>query len=167
MDIITIGHETLKRRADEVTDINEEIVDLAKSMVETMYKAPGIGLAAPQVNKSVRLIVVDLSIGEKKEELIILANPEILEYEGESVAVEGCLSVPDIQEKITRPFRTSVRGTDLSGKERFFEADDLLARVFCHEIDHLEGKLFVDHLSPLKRSLIRKKLKKPDSRPPL
>jgi len=160
LDIITIGHETLKKHADDVTNITDEIIELARSMTETMHAAPGIGLAAPQVNKSVRLIVVDLSVGESKKDLIVLVNPEIVESEGEDTALEGCLSVPDVQEKITRPFKAAVRGTDLDGKERFFEADDLLARVFCHEIDHLEGKLFVDHLSHLKKSLIRKKLKK-------
>jgi peptide deformylase len=160
LEIITIGHKTLKRRAEEVKNINDEVVELAKSMVETMHSAPGIGLAAPQVDKSIRLIVVDLSVGEKKEDLIVLVNPEIVDSGGEDTALEGCLSVPDVQEKVTRPFQAVVRGTDLDGKERLFEADDLLARVFCHEIDHLDGKLFVDHLSPLKKSLIRKKLKK-------
>ena len=164
LDIITIGHKTLKKHAEDVTNINDDIVELAKAMVETMHSAPGIGLAAPQVNKSVRLIVVDLSVGEKKEDLIILVNPELVDSDGEDTALEGCLSVPDVQEKVTRPFKAAVRGTDLDGKERFFETDDLLARVFCHEIDHLEGKLFVDRLSHLKKSLIRKKLKK---QPPL
>jgi peptide deformylase len=160
LEIITIGHETLKKRAEDIRNINDEIVQLAKSMVETMHKAPGIGLAAPQVDKSVRLIVVDLSVGEKKEDLFVLVNPEILESDGEDTAVEGCLSVPDVQEKVTRPFRALIRGRDLDGKERTLEAENFLARVFCHEIDHLDGKLFIDRLSPLKKSLIRKKLKK-------
>ena len=165
-EIVKFGHPVLSSRAEEIGEIDDEIRDLALDMVETMHKSPGIGLAAPQVNRSLRLITVDLSIGEKPEELIVLVNPEIVESSGESESVEGCLSVPDIQDKVTRPSLVVVRGLDLEGRERVIEAKDLMARVFCHEIDHINGKLFVDRLSPLKKSLIRKKLKKkrtPDS----
>jgi peptide deformylase len=129
-------------------------------MVKTMHQAPGIGLAAPQINQSLQLITIDLSCGEKKEDLIILVNPEILEQEGEETLEEACLSVPEIQEKVSRPSRITIRGKDLDGREKTIEAAGLLARVFCHEIDHIQGKLFIDRLSPLKRKLIRKKLKK-------
>lgn len=160
LEIITVGHPTLAVPARPVEDINREIVELARNMVETMHQAPGIGLAAPQVNVSLRLITVDLSVGENDKDLIIMVNPEILEAEGEQVAEEGCLSVPGIYEKVLRPSRILVSGYDLDGKEIKMEARDLLARVFCHEIDHLDGKLFVDRLSPLKRRLVRNRLKK-------
>lgn len=160
MEIIKVGHPTLAQKALPVENITGEIVELARNMVETMHKAPGIGLAAPQVNVSLRLITVDLSVGEKPDQLIIMINPEVVEQEGELLGEEGCLSVPGIYENITRPARVQVRGYDLDGREVTIEAEDLLARVFCHEIDHLEGKLFIDRLSPLKRHLIRSRLKK-------
>jgi len=160
LHIIKFGSPILSKTADRIENIDKTIVNLAQNMVETMYAAPGIGLAAPQVNKSVRLITADLSIGEKKDDLIILINPEILSSEGTSILEEGCLSVPGINEKVTRSFRVSVKGIDLKGKERIIDAEDLLARVLIHEIDHLEGKLFIEHLSPLKRNLIKKQLRK-------
>lgn len=158
--IIKFGHPVLHQKAAPVPEINEEILSLARDMVETMHRAPGIGLAAPQVGVSQCLITVDLSVGEKPEELIIMINPVILEAEGETTEEEGCLSVPEIREKVIRPARVLVRGIDLKGKEIELEAHDFLARVFCHELDHLEGKLFLDRLSPLKRSLLRKKLRR-------
>ncbi len=160
LEILTIGHPTLARKADPVEVVDEELVRLARDMVETMHRAPGVGLAAPQVNVSKRLITVDLSVGESAGELIVLANPEIVRQEGEAVSEEGCLSVPDIREKVSRPYRVTVRGLDLEGREVEIEGEDMLARVFCHEIDHLDGRLFTDRLSPLKKALLRKKLKK-------
>ncbi len=160
LPIIKYGHPVLTRKAEAVLSIDKEIIELARNMVETMHAAPGIGLAAPQVNVSKRLITVDLSVGEKPDELLILVNPELLETEGESLSEEGCLSVPGIQEKVRRPARVRIRGIDLEGKERILTAEGLLARVFCHEIDHINGRLFIDNLSPLKRSLVKKKLKK-------
>ncbi|NOR21253.1 MAG: peptide deformylase, partial [Candidatus Aminicenantes bacterium] len=127
---------------------------------QTMYAAPGIGLAAPQVNESKRLITVDLSVGENSQNLIILINPKLISQEGKLISEEGCLSVPDINEKVARPSRVIIRGIDLKGNEKTVEAEGLLARVLCHEIDHINGKLFIDHLSLLKKSLIKKKLKK-------
>jgi peptide deformylase len=158
--IVKYGHPVLHRPAEAIQDINEKILSLAKDMVETMHAAPGIGLAAPQVGVSQRLITVDLSVGEKPDELIIMINPEILEAEGESIEEEGCLSVPEIREKVRRPARLLVRGLSLTGQEIKIEAFDLLARVFCHELDHLEGRLFVDRLSPLKRQLLRRRLQR-------
>ncbi len=160
LEILTIGHPSLTRKAERVYRIDPELVRLAKDMVETMRRAPGIGLAAPQVNVSKRLITIDLSIGENEDELIVLVNPEIIQAEGEVVCEEGCLSVPDIREKVARPYRVIVKGLDLRGNEVEVEGEDLKARVLCHEIDHLDGKLFTDRLSPLKRTLLRKKLKK-------
>jgi peptide deformylase len=159
-EILIIGHPTLVKKAEPVDRVDEEIVRLAGDMVETLHAAPGIGLAAPQVGVSKRLIVVDLSVGENKDDLIILVNPKIVAKEGEVTCEEGCLSVPDIREKVARPYRVTIRGIDLQGLEIEVEGEDLLARVLCHEVDHLDGILFVEKLSPLKRKLIRKKLKK-------
>jgi peptide deformylase len=159
-EILLIGHPTLVEKAEPVALVDEDIVRLAGDMAETVHAAPGIGLAAPQVGVSKRLIVVDLSVGERKDDLIVLVNPEIVKKEGSVTCEEGCLSVPDIREKVARPYRVTVRGLDLEGQPVEIDAEDLLARVLCHEIDHLDGILFVERLSPLKRKLIRKKLKK-------
>lgn len=160
LEILTIGHPILTKKAERVERIDPELLRLARDMVETMRRAPGVGLAAPQVNVSKRLITVDLSVGENEDELLILVNPEIIRQEGEIVCEEGCLSVPDIREKVARPYRVLVKGLDLQGREVEIEGEDLLARVLCHEVDHLDGKLFTDRLSPLKKTLLRKKLKK-------
>jgi len=160
LEIVTFGNPVLSQKAEEIKNITEDIEILAKKMVETMHAAPGVGLAAPQVNQSLRLITVDVSAGEDKEKLIILINPEIISQEGEASHEEGCLSVPGIYEKIIRPNRVTVKGIDLKGKEHIIKAEGILARAFCHEVDHINGKLFIDRLSPLKRSLIKKNLKK-------
>ncbi|MCK4364033.1 MAG: peptide deformylase [Candidatus Aminicenantes bacterium] len=160
LQIVKYGNPTLTKKAVEIINLDEYIERLAHNMVQTMYAAPGIGLAAPQVNESKRLITVDLSVGENSQNLIILINPELISQEGKLISEEGCLSVPDINEKVARPFRVIIRGTDLKGNEKTVEAEGLLARVLCHEIDHINGKLFIDHLSLLKKSLIKKKLKK-------
>jgi len=160
MKIMVYGNPVLTRKAEEIRNIDDGMVRLANDMIYTMHAAPGIGLAAPQVNRSVRLITVDLSVGERSEDIIILINPEILSAEGSDILEEGCLSVPDVNEKIDRPFRVSVKGFDMRGKEKKFDASGLLARVLCHEIDHLNGKLFIDHLSPLKKGMVKKRLRK-------
>jgi peptide deformylase len=160
LEIVKYGNSTLAQRAEEIKTIDREIEELAQNMVQTMHAAPGIGLAAPQVNVSKRLITVDLSVGERSEDLIILINPEFISHEGEIILEEGCLSVPDVSERVTRPYRVVVKGVDLKGKERIIEAEGTLARVLCHEIDHLNGKLFFENLSPLKKNIIKKKLKK-------
>ncbi len=159
-DIVIVGNPVLAAVAEPVERIDDGIVRLARDMVETVHAAPGIGLAAPQVDVGKRLIVVDLSVGQNKDDLIILANPEIIRRESKALGEEGCLSVPDIRENVSRPYSVKVRGLDLEGNIVDIEGEDLLARVLCHEIDHLDGILFVDRLSPLKRSLVRKKLKK-------
>jgi peptide deformylase len=160
LEIVKYGNSTLAQRAEEIKTIDKEIEDLAQNMVQTMHAAPGIGLAAPQVNVSKRLITVDLSVGERSEDLIILINPELISKNGEIILEEGCLSVPDVSERVTRPSRVVVKGVDLKGNEKIIEAEGTLARVFCHEIDHLNGKLFFENLSPLKINIIKKKLKK-------
>lgn len=160
LEIIKLGHPTLSKKAAPIQHIDEEIVEIAQNMIETMHAAPGLGLSAPQVDVSRRLITVDLSIGEKKEDLIVLINPELVHQEGQVVREEGCLSVPEVYEKIGRPQKIIIKGLDLAGKEKKIEAIDLLARVFCHEIDHLNGRLFIDGLSSLKRNLIKKRFKK-------
>jgi peptide deformylase len=158
--IVTYGHPALDKVADPVLDIDAEILDLARDMVLTMHAAPGIGLAAPQVGASKRVITVDLSVGENPADLIVLVNPEFIATEGEEVSEEGCLSVPGIHENVRRPARVRVKGLDLEGRERLVEAAGLLARVFSHEIDHINGRLFIERLSPLKKALIKKKLRK-------
>ncbi len=164
LEIKKYGEKVLRERAQEIKDINGEVVELARAMVETMYDAPGIGLAAPQVGYSLRLITVDLTVGEDPSKLFILVNPVIQEKEGQDLDEEACLSVPGISEMVERPFRVLVKGYDLEGKEREIEAEGLLARVFCHEVDHLDGVLFIDRLTPLKRRLALKKLRKQLSR---
>jgi peptide deformylase len=159
-EILLIGDPILTRRSEPVDAVTAEVVRLARDMVETVHAAPGVGLAAPQVGVSKRLIVVDLSVGEDPAALHVLVNPEIVAQSGQAVCEEGCLSVPDIKEKVARPYRVSVRGLDLEGRPVEIEGEDLLARAFCHEIDHLDGVLFVEKLSALKRTLIKKKLKK-------
>jgi peptide deformylase len=158
--IVTYGHPMLEKLAEPVPQIDGEIIDLARDMVLTMHAAPGIGLAAPQVNVSRRVITVDLSVGENPADLIILVNPELLATEGEEVSEEGCLSVPGIHENVKRPARVRIKGLDLKGDEKVIDATGQLARVFCHEIDHINGRLFIERLSSLKKALVKKKLKK-------
>lgn len=158
--IVKWGHPVLHAPSAPVKEINGSVAALVGDMVETMYAAPGIGLAAPQIGVPLRVVVVDLSVGEDKRQLITLVNPEILEREGEQRQEEGCLSVPGFGGSPVRPARLVVKGLDLEGRERVYPATELLARAFCHEIDHIDGLLFVDRLSPLKRDLLKRKLRK-------
>ena len=158
--IVRYGDPVLHAPSAPVESIDEQIRGLLSDMVETMYAAPGIGLAAPQVGVPLRVIVIDLSVGEDKTQLIQLVNPEILERDGEQRHEEGCLSIPGFGGSPARPARVRVRGLDPKGQQRTYEATDLLARAFCHEIDHVEGLVFVDRLSPLKRDLMKRKLRK-------
>ncbi|WP_068635651.1 peptide deformylase [Thauera butanivorans] len=144
--------------AQPVESVDDEIRQLVADMAETMYEAPGIGLAATQVNVHERVVVIDVS--EDRTDLIALINPEILERSGEQVCEEGCLSVPGIYEKVTRAERVKVRAQDEKGQWREIEADGLLAVCIQHEIDHLDGKVFVEYLSSLKLSRIKSKLAK-------
>ena len=159
-DIVKFGEPVLHKPSEPVKNIDGAIVGLVNDMIDTMYAAPGIGLAAPQIAVPLRVIVIDLSVGEDKSQVIRLVNPELVEKEGEQLHEEGCLSVPGYGGTPVRPARVVVKGLDLEGKERTYEGRDLLARAFCHEIDHIDGLLFVDRLTPLKRDLMRRKLKK-------
>lgn len=150
----------LLRRGDEVTEFGAELKQLVEEMFESMYAAQGIGLAAPQIAISRRIAVVDLSFGKNAKEKIALINPEVIAYEGRQVEEEGCLSLPDIREKVQRAARVTVRAQDVTGKFFEVEGDELLARALLHEIDHLDGVLFIDRISRLKRELVNRKIKK-------
>jgi peptide deformylase len=158
--IVKYGHPMLHKPSEPVREIDGAIRKLLDDMVETMYAAPGIGLAAPQIAVPLRVIVVDLSVGEEKGQLIKLINPEFVLREGEQRHDEGCLSVPGFGGSPVRPERVVVKGLDPDGQERTYEGTELLARAFCHEIDHIDGLLFVDRLTPLKRDLMKRKLRK-------
>jgi peptide deformylase len=158
--IVKYGHPVLHRPAEAVEEIDGTVLRLLDDMVETMYAAPGIGLAAPQIAVPLRVIVIDLSVGEDPRQLIKLVNPEFVEKDGEQQHDEGCLSVPGYGGSPIRPARVTVVGLGPDGTERTYTATELLARAFCHEIDHIDGLLFVDRLSPLKRDLLKKKLRK-------
>jgi peptide deformylase len=160
LEIVKWGFPLLHTPSAPVANIDGEIKALVDDMIETMYAAPGIGLAAPQIAVPLRVIVVDLSVGEDPKQLIKLVNPEIVEKTGEQRHEEGCLSVPGYGGSPVRPARVVVKGLDLDGKERVYEGTELLARAFCHEIDHIDGLLFVDRLTPLKRDLMKRKLRK-------
>jgi peptide deformylase len=158
LDILVYPDPRLRTRAVPVEAVDDDIRQLAADMLETMYEAPGIGLAATQVNVHKRLLVADVS--EDRSDPHVLINPEIIEKDGVEVMEEGCLSVPGFFEKVERADRIKVRALGLDGEPHELEADGLLAVCIQHEMDHLEGKLFVDYLSQLKRQRIRKKLEK-------
>lgn len=148
----------LRRKAEPVTEVTDEIRTLVDDMAETMYHAPGIGLAAIQIGVAKRVVVIDLS--EERNQLQVFINPEIRESEGEQILEEGCLSVPGVFEPVARAGRIRVSALDRNGKPFEIEAMGLLATCIQHEIDHLDGKVFVDYLSRLKQQRIRKKLEK-------
>ena len=158
LPILRFPDPRLKTIAAPVTAVDNGIRQLARDMAETMYEAPGIGLAATQVDVHLQVIVVDTS--ETKDQLLTLINPQILESEGSQVGEEGCLSVPGIYDKVERAERVIVRYLDLDGKEQTITAEGLLAVCLQHEMDHLQGQVFVDHLSLLKQSRIKAKLAK-------
>lgn len=158
--ILTFPDPVLKKKSAPVTIITDEIRQLAKDMAETMYDAPGVGLAAPQIGVLQRLIVIDVAAKDEPSQLIVAINPQIVHGEGEVYEEEGCLSVPDFSANVKRHEKVAVKGLSLDGQERIWHADGLLAIAFQHEIDHLDGTLFVDRLSPLKRELFLKKSKK-------
>jgi len=160
LPILKYGALELKTVSRPVDSFDSELEKLAKNMIETMYSAPGIGLAAAQVGINIRLATIDLSVGEDPEQLIVICNPEIALIEGEQKSEEGCLSIPEFTDTVIRPRAVKVRGQDLHGEPFEVEGQGLLARCFSHEIDHLNGVLFIDHLSVLKRNLIRNKIKK-------
>lgn len=158
LNILKYPDERLYKVAREVKVVNNEIKTLISNMAETMYEAPGIGLAATQVDFHQRIIIIDIS--EDKNNLLVLINPILLESKGEEFNQEGCLSVPEVFEKVKRAEWIKISAIDINGKKFELEADGLLAVCIQHEMDHLEGILFIDYLSKLKRSMIIKKLSK-------
>lgn len=158
LEILRFPDPRLRNEAQPVTEVDDSIRKLVDEMFETMYQAPGIGLAATQVNVAQRVVVIDVS--EEHDEPLCLINPEILEQSGEEQMEEGCLSVPGVYDTVTRAERVKVRALDRDGQPFELDTDGLLAVCIQHEIDHLNGKLFVDYLSGLKRQRIRKKLEK-------
>ncbi|HKR28542.1 MAG TPA: peptide deformylase [Acidobacteriaceae bacterium] len=159
-DIVKYPDPILQRPTEKITEFNEELRTLAEDMFESMYRAQGIGLAAPQIGLSKRITVIDLSNKENPDDKIVLVNPEIIHKEGKQVAEEGCLSLPDVREKVSRAAKVKVRAQNLQGEWFELEGTELLARAFQHEIDHLDGILFLWRLSALKRDLILRKIRK-------
>ena len=158
MPIHTYPDKCLRKKAQIVTSFDDDLSTLTQNMAQTMYDAPGIGLAAPQVNIDKRVVVIDVS--EEKNDLKILINPKITYQDGQHEYEEGCLSIPGIFGVVERAAEIEVKAQDLTGNVYEFQADGLLAICVQHEIDHLNGVLFIDHLSKLKRDRIKKKLKK-------
>lgn len=154
------GDEVLRVPTAEIAEIDASIQQLIEDMIETMYAAPGVGLAANQVGVSKRLMVIDLSVGKRPGECYVFINPRIVDAEGEITEEEGCLSIPDFVEIVTRPERVKLRFLDRNGQQREMWGEGLMARAMCHEIDHLDGTLFVDHLRGFKKERILKKIAK-------
>ena len=160
LEIRKYPDEILRKKALSVENIDRSLQRLIDDMIETMYAAPGIGLAAPQVGISKRLVVIDVSLGEEKNSLIVLINPEITDTEGFADSDEGCLSVPGYTSAIKRAEKVIVKGLDRNGKPVQIEGDGLLARALQHEMDHLDGVLFVDRMSSIKKEFFKKKYSK-------
>lgn len=158
--IVKWGDPVLHHPSQPVAAVTDEIRQLLDDMNDTMIAAPGIGLAAPQIGVPLRVIIVNLTVGDDPSQLIELVNPEFVSREGEVKEEEGCLSVPGYSGAPVRPRFVRVRGLGRDGSEKVYEGEGLLARAFCHEIDHIDGKVFVDRLSPLKRDLMVRKLRK-------
>jgi len=159
-EIVLYPDPILQRPTEKVTEFDEELRTLAADMFESMYKAIGIGLAAPQIGVGKRMTVIDLSNQKDAKDKIVLVNPEIIHKEGKQVEEEGCLSLPEIRDKVSRAAKVKVKAQDLEGKWFEIEGEELLARAFQHEIDHLDGILFPWRMSALKRDLILRKIRK-------
>jgi peptide deformylase len=159
--IVKYGDAVLERRAAEVTEFDTaELNRLLDDMFESMYAAKGVGLAAPQIGISKRIAVIDCSAGENSAERIVLINPEIVSVEGAQTSEEGCLSIPGFREQVTRGKRVTVKAQNGKGEPFEMTGEDLLARAFLHESDHLNGRLYISHVSVLKRDLIKRKIRK-------
>ena len=158
--ILTYPNPELKKKSATVTAITDSVRELVQDMTDSMYAAPGVGLAAPQLGVHQRVIIIDISGKNEPPDLIVAINPTIIHAEGDSYEEEGCLSVPDYAANVKRHARVIVKALDLNGAECTWKAEDLLAVAFQHEIDHLDGILFVDHLSTLKRELFQRKARK-------
>jgi peptide deformylase len=159
-NVVKYGDPVLEKPTKPITKFDAELEELAEDMFATMYAAQGVGLAAPQIGKSIRIAVVDVTGGKNPEAKIVLVNPEIIHAEGEKREEEGCLSIPGFRGYVVRPQFVTVKAQNLKGEWFEIRGEDLLARAFCHEIDHLNGILFLQHLSMLKRDLIKRKIKK-------
>jgi len=160
LNVVKYGDPILTKRAEEIVDFDGNLSKLVDDMFETMYGAPGVGLAAPQVGVLKRLFVMDCSSGKDKKQKVVLINPVIENEEGEQIGDEGCLSFPGVFLEIKRPQRLVVRAKDLDGSDMTLDVMDLEARCVSHETDHLDGELFINYLSPLKRDLTKRKIKK-------
>ncbi|MGA2991472.1 MAG: peptide deformylase [Candidatus Korobacteraceae bacterium] len=158
--IVKYGEPVLETPAQPVTEFDGKLHKLIGDMFESMYAAHGVGLAAPQIGIPLRLAVIDISFKEDPAAKLVLANPEVVRAEGKQVIEEGCLSIPEFREKVTRPQRVTVRAQDENGEWREHTGEDMLARALLHETDHLNGRLYISHISALKRDLIRRKVRK-------
>ena len=158
--ILRFGEKPLHATAADVTRFDDDLQRLIDDMIETMYAAPGVGLAATQLGIPLRIFVIDLSVGKASGQLITMVNPTFVEREGTQLEEEGCLSAPGFNATVIRPRRVVVRGLDREGAEQTVEGTDLLARAFQHEMDHLEGVVFIDRLRGIKRDLIVRKIQK-------
>ncbi len=159
--IVLYGEQVLEKQAAEVTEFDTpELNQLIEDMFESMYAAKGVGLAAPQIGIAKRIAVIDLSVAEDPAQKIVLINPEIIRREELQIGEEGCLSLPGFREQVTRPKSVTVRAQNSKGEWFEMNGEELLARAFCHEIDHLNGRLYISHVSALKRDLIRRKVRK-------
>jgi len=158
--IVTYGTPILRQRTHEVANLNGDLQQLIDDMAATMYAAPGVGLAANQIGSPHRLFIANPSEDRDPAKLLVVINPEVVASDGELVSEEGCLSVPDFREEVRRARRVLLRGLDREGRPIEVEGHDLLARIFQHEMDHLNGLFFVDRLSPAKRDILLRKLKK-------
>ena len=158
--IVKYGDEILHRPAERVDAMTPELQVLIDDMIDTMYAAPGVGLAAPQVGVALRIFVVDISVGRRSEDLLVFVNPEFVERERMQLEEEGCFSVPGFTATVARPARSVIKGLDRQGAERIVEGRELLARALQHEMDHLDGTLFVNRLRGIKRDQIVRKIRK-------
>jgi peptide deformylase len=159
--IVKLGHPVLEREAEDVRDFDTpELHQFLEDMFESMYAAKGVGLAAPQIGFSRKIAVIDVSNGENASEKLVLINPKIVKTEGKQEGEEGCLSIPGFREQVRRGRRVTVRAQNAKGEEYEMTGEDLLARAFLHETDHLYGKLYIMHISALKRDLLKRKIRK-------
>jgi len=159
--VVLFGEPVLEKQAETVEEFDTpELHKLIEDMFESMYAARGVGLAAPQIGIAKRIAVIDLSVSEDPAQKLVLINPEVIKREGAQTGEEGCLSLPGFREQVTRPEKVTVRAIDACGEVFEKTGEGLLARAFVHEIDHLNGRLYISHVSALKRDLIRRKVKK-------
>lgn len=158
--IVKYGDPVLEKVGAPVTEFDDKLKKLVEDMFESMYEAHGVGLAAPQIGLSLQLSVIDVSFKEDPKAKMVLCNPQIIKTEGRQTSSEGCLSIPEFRENVTRPKYVTVRAQDVNGKWFEKTGEDLLARAFLHETDHLHGKLYISHISALKRDLMKRKIRK-------